>query len=86
MRSIFFIDKRFGFLPCRCRCFQNFSPQLAVLSGLFRVHPNLRQRYCADWPEYQWAEICKRMRLEHVRSLDKVSARFQSSIKQKSRE
>eukprot|EP00752_Nemacystus_decipiens_P012745 g11286.t1 len=46
--------------------------ELAVLSGLFRLHPHLRQRYCADWPEYQWAEICKRMRLEQVRSLDKV--------------
>ncbi len=46
--------------------------QLAVLSGLFRIHPLLRQQHCSDWPEYNWAEICKRMRLEEVRSLDKV--------------
>lgn len=57
--------------------FSVFFLQLAVLSGLFRIHPFLRQRYCADWPEYQWAEICKRMRLEQVRSLDKVGARAQ---------
>lgn len=46
--------------------------QLAVLSGLFRLHPVLRKRHCSDWPEYQWAEICKRMRLQEVRSMDKV--------------
>lgn len=48
--------------------------QLAVLSGLFRIHPLLRQRHCTDWPEYHWSEVCKHMRLEEVRSLDKVGA------------
>ncbi|CAM9376483.1 unnamed protein product [Ectocarpus sp. 12 AP-2014] len=46
--------------------------ELAVLSGLFRIHPLLRQRHCTDWPEYHWSEVCKHMRLEEVRSLDKV--------------
>ncbi|CAM9523505.1 unnamed protein product [Scytosiphon promiscuus] len=46
--------------------------ELAVLSGILRIHPLLRQRHCSDWPEYHWAEICKRMQLEEVRSLDKV--------------
>lgn len=60
-------------LPCHTTPNKTFTvEQLAVLSGIFRIHPLLRQRHCSDWPEYHWAEICKRMQLEEVRSLDKV--------------
>lgn len=49
------------------------SAEQVFLNGFMRLRNQLHERFCADWPHYQYEELCRKIRFSDIEATQTVS-------------